>query len=97
MILGFRGSVPCGDSHYAWTKITVVVWMPDLQGETLLGGVALLEKCVTVEVGFEVSYMLKSRSFHLLLPMSKDVRTSIIMCLPECCLASHYDDNGLNL
>jgi len=69
------------------------------QGVALLGGVSLLE--VVCHCDFEVSYATFSvtHSF-LLLPVDQDVKLSVPFpepCLPECCHASHHDDNELNL
>ena len=64
------------------------------QGMALLGGVALLEwvwpcwrKCVTVEVGFEVSYAQAMPSVThslLLLPADQDTE---LLAFPAPCLA----------
>ena len=64
-------------------------------------GVALLEwvwpcwrKCVTVEVGFEVSYMFKSVLPLLSVELSAP---SLAPHLPERCRAFDRDNNGLDL
>ena len=68
----------------------------------LLEGVALLEKCVTVGVGFEVSYVQVMPSVTcgpLLLLVDCYVELSApspAPCLCEHCRASCHD-NGLNL
>ena len=71
----------------------------------LLEGVALLEyvcpfwrKCVTVQVAFEVSYMLKLRSVGQLLPLPTDQDVELPTSSPAPCLpACHNEDEGLNL
>jgi hypothetical protein len=66
-------------------------------------GVVLLEKVVTVGVGFEVScaQAMPSVTHSLLfLPLGQDAELSApstAPCLPGCCHASHKDYNGLNL
>ena len=78
------------------------------QGTALLEDKALLEevwswrKCVTVGLGFEVSYTQATPSVAhspLLLPLDQDIGLLAppAPCLPGCCHASRHDDNGLNL
>jgi hypothetical protein len=57
-------------------------------------------KCVTVGVGFEVSYaqaMTTVTHSLLLLPADQDVELSapsLAPCLPVCCHTSHIDDKS---
>lgn len=65
-------------------------------------GMAMLWKCFTVGVGFEVLYAqaMAGTQFFLLLLVGQDVEhlfTSPAQCLSICCLASCRDDNGINL
>ena len=64
-------------------------------------GVVLLEEvCVTVEVGLEVSYVIKiqpSASVYFLLPAyQRAAAPSPVSCLPACRHAPHHDNNGRN-
>jgi hypothetical protein len=65
-----------------------------------LVGVALLEEVCHCRGGFEALLLAAQKTaVFSCLPLEQDVELSTLPppCLPGCCHASHYDDNGLSL
>lgn len=63
-------------------------------------GMASLEKCASVGVGFEDSDAQDTIQYLSAFPIAYKIglsATSPVLCLPAHCHAPHHDDNGLNL